>query len=369
MDYNRIFLAHYVSKMSVLLHGSSGYGKSSTVYAFAKAHGFDVVEKRSCYLDPLELCLPVKIDAMKYVETWPSKWLHDLTLPDVKPTILFIDEMNRAASQQTFNMMTELLLDRSISGIKISDNVLIIGACNMASEDVAVQELPDAVLKRLTNIAFVPEDSSILANMRSKLATEVLKLSPKILSKPGIAEFNLNGNPRQIDAVCTLWTAKFEDKEILNDEDLGVVARGRCGIEIGNALASTLLMIKKDVKFRLPRTCVPSTYEKISECEQSGMALEVISMLKDQCENPKMHRGIADYMLRYATPEVCRAIKETNLLNYMYPKDEFPVDKDGKPFKDLRPSSTTYLQESIKTGETWHMTCIRIGKLTLKSAI
>lgn len=369
MDYNRIFLAHYVSKMSVLLHGSSGYGKSSTVYAFAKQHGFEVIEKRSCYLDPLELVLPVKNDAQKYVETWPSKWLYELTLPDVKPTILFIDEMNRAASQQTFNMMTELLLDRSISGIKISDNVLIIGACNMASEDVAVQELPDAVLKRLTNIAFVPEESSILVNMRNKLATEALKLTPKILSKPGVAEFNLNGNPRQIDAVCTLWTAKFEDKDILTEEDLGIVARGRCGIEIGNMLASTLLMIKKEVKFKLPRTCEPKTYEKISECEQNGMALEVISMLKDQIEDPKKHRAVADYLLRYATPEVCRAIKETNLLNYTYPKDEYPVDKDGKPFKDLRPGSKEYNQDCTKPGETWHMQCLRLGKLTLKSGV
>lgn len=369
MNYNNIFLAHFVTKQAAILHGSSGYGKSSTVQAFAREYGFRVVEKRTCYTDPIEVMLPVKNDSDKLVDFWPSRWLSELTQEDCPKTVLFLDEFNRPSSTQTFSMFTELLLDRSINGMKISDNVLILGACNLGDEDTGVMEIPDAVLKRVTNLAFVPDDTSILVNMRNKLATEALKLAPKILSKPGVPEFKLNGNPRQIDAVCSLWSAKHDDKEILDENDLAVVARGRIGLEAGNLLASTLIAIKQDIKFKLPRQCVPSTFEKISECEQNGMALEVMTMLKDQCENPKNHRNVTDYLLRYATPEVCRSIKETNLLTYTYPKDEYPVDKDGRPFKDLRAKSPTFGQEITKTGEPWHMTAIRIGKLVLKAAM
>jgi hypothetical protein len=363
VNFSNILQAHFVTKMTAIFHGSSGFGKSSTVYAYAREFGLRVVEKRTCYVDPIEVILPVKTDAEKLVDFWPARWLHELTMKDCPPTVLFLDEFNRPASAQTFSMFTELLLDRSINGIKISENVLILGACNLDSEDTGVVEIPDAVMKRVTNLAFVPEDMDIIQNMRSKLATQALKLNPKIMAKPGIPTFRLNGNPRQVDAVCALW-----ETGLINEEELGVVARGRVGQEIGALLAGTLIAIKREDKFKLPRNCIPENYEQIAECEESGMALEVITMLKDNTEKRENHRFIADYLLRYATPEVCRAMKESNF-DYSYPKTEFAVDSKGNPFLEARAGRPDTGQPITKPGEPWALVALRIGKMQMKAKL
>lgn len=366
MRLNNILLAHFKTKLTVILHGSSGYGKSASIYSFAKDNGFQVLEKRTCYVDPIEVILPVKNDEDRLVDFWPSRWLHDLTSLDCPPTILFLDEFNRPASSQTFSMFTELLLDRSINGIKISDNVLLVGACNLSGEDTGVVDIPDAVMNRATHISFVPDDMEIISNMRSRLAQEALKVAPKIVAKPSVPQLNMRNCPRQIDAVCALFEVEREKGvPLLTDEELGIVSRGRIGLEPGNLLAGTLLAIHKKVKFKLPSTVTPKTFEQIAECEEEGMALEVITLLKDQmAADTKNARNIADYLLRYATPETCRALKEAGL-NYNYPKNEHPVDREGKPFVHADPKKNGELV--TKLGEPWPMYALRIGKLAMKT--
>lgn len=371
MSYDRILFAHFLSRKSIIFHGSSGFGKSSSVYAFAKNNEFgikfEVVEKRTCYVDPLEIMLPIKNEEEKLIDAWPARWLHRLASPDCPPTILFLDEFNRPSSSQTFSLFTELLLDRSINGtIKLSDNVLIVGACNLTSEDIGVMEIPDAVLKRVTNIAFIPDEHSIISNMPSKLARETLKNNSKILDKPEVPEFALNGNARQINTVAELAEIKYNEAFVLNEDDVGIVARGRLGLEKGNLMASAIFDVRNKKKFRLPREVKPENFEQIFECEDNGLALEVITLLKDAAANESNHRNIADYLLQYATPEVVRAVKETNLVLYSYPKDEYPLDKNGKPYVEQRKTSKEFGKPIKKTGEPWQLIAVRIGKIKPK---
>jgi len=355
MDLNNILMAHFISKQTLILHGSSGYGKSETIKAFIRKNGFKLLEKRTCYVDPIEVLLPVKNDKDQLVDFWPSRWLKMLTETTENYT-LFLDEFNRPASSQTFNMFTELLLDRSINGMKISDTVLIVGACNLESEDTGVVSIPNAVMNRATHILFAPTELEIRTNMRSELAREVIKTLGnigKIMDKPGVADFRMNACPRQVDSVCALW-----ETGVMNFEELAIVARGRIGLEKGNTLSTAIQAIASKEKFKMPSTVSPKTFERIFECEeQDGLRIEVISLLKDQ---PKENaENVALYLLRYASPETCRALHGSGF-SFMFPKA--PTDKNGQPFFNAFKGDTPVTDSNAP----WQLIAIYTKKLAEK---
>lgn len=204
-SYDNIFSAHFRTLSTVILWGSSGFGKSSLVRDFAKRNGFNVLEKRSCYVDPLGVVLPHKNLDKGVVEFLPADWLKALIDADT-PTILFLDEFNRPASLQTLNLFTELLLDRSIDGMKISDKVLIVAGANLSEEDTGVtQEIPVAVMNRATHIVHAPSHADVCKHMVTETARAVVAQVPTLVRKPGIPELHVENCPRQIDAACQMW--------------------------------------------------------------------------------------------------------------------------------------------------------------------
>jgi hypothetical protein len=363
-QFDNIFLAHHKTKLPLILWGSSGYGKSSTVKGFCKRHNYRLVDKRTVFIDPLEIQLPVKNETERVVDLWPARWLHELCKSN-EPTVLFLDELNRPNSIQTLNMLTQLLLDRELNGIHLPDNVLVVAAGNLDTEDTGVQELPDAVINRLTHLVFAPDEFQIIGNMQSKLAQEALKLNPKIAGKPGLPELKLKNCPRQIDAAVQLW-----ETELLNEEELALVCRGRLGNESGNVLASTLLQIKRQQEFKLPRKVTPEAFEKIAQCEQEGMIIEIVSLFKTELETnegkrtlKKVERHIADYLLQHGSPELARSMQEAKFA-FRYDQEEFPLDKDGQSYKDNRPNKDN--AEIKDTGLPWQLYALKLGKLSPK---
>lgn len=362
--FDNIFLAHHRTKLPLILWGSSGYGKSSTVKGFCQRHSYRLVDKRTVFIDPLEIQLPVKNETEHVVDLWPARWLHELCKSN-EPTVLFLDELNRPNSLQTLNMLTQLLLDRELNGIRLPENVLVIAAGNLDTEDTGVQELPDAVINRLTHLVFAPDEFEIMGNMQSKLAQEALKLNPKIVGKPGLPELKLKNCPRQIDAAVQLW-----ETELLNEEELALVCRGRLGNESGNILAGTLIQIKRKEEFKLPRKVLPELFEKISKCEQEGMIIEIVSLFKSELQThegkrtlKKLERHISDYLLQYGSPELARSMQEAKFA-FRYEQNEFPLDKNNNPFKDMRPEKEGV--EVKDTGLPWQLYALKLGKLSPK---
>lgn len=323
-NYSNIFLAHYLTKQAVLLHGSSGSGKSATVKALAsfsptkeqiKKHpqlaelknGFKVVEKRLCYLDSLTVTLPVKDDDKKVVSTYVAEWIQDLVDCN-EPTVLFLDEFNRPANDTSFHLLTELLLDRRINNHKISDKVLIIGAANLSSEDVGVKEIPDATINRLTNLFHLPSDAEQRKHHVFDINRKILTIEPKLHTKHGMPEINLKNNERQRDSVAAL-----AETGVLNEEEIGVVARGRLGVEFGTMWTSRYFQIKREQESLLPSKLTKETFQQLSNLEQKGMIIEVQNFLMDSFkESPEF---VAEYMVKYANSETCRALWSNEEIN------------------------------------------------------
>jgi len=321
MKYNTIFLAHYVARKPIILHGSSGSGKSSCVKALEgliptkeqikkqpelnevkKSGGFKVFEKRLCFLDSLSVILPIKNDKDKVIDLYIAKWIKDLSPENcTEPTVLFLDEFNRPANQTSFHIMTELLLDRRIDGHKISDNVLIVAAANLASEDVGVVEVPNATLQRLTNIFHVPSDAEQRLHHKYDLNRKILQRVPALHSKYGVPEVHLENCGRQRDVA-----AQLVETGLLNREEIGLCARGLLGMEFGTMWAEACFQELDSVERKLPVTLTEESFTQLKKLEEGGMIIEVSNFLADFKEkSPKL---VALYLIEHALPETCRAL-------------------------------------------------------------
>lgn len=329
--YENIFLAHFITKKPLILHGSSGEGKSASVKslsrliptaeqikkhpalkAVAERGGFKVIEKRLCYLDSLTVTLPVKDDNKRIVTTYVAEWIYDLS-PErcTEPTVLFLDEFNRPANSTSFHLMTELLLDRKINNIQISDNVLIVAAANLSVEDVGVVEIPNATLQRLTNLLHVPTDFEQRTNQQFEINKRILTRVPELHSKPEVGELVLKNCSRQRDTAAAL-----AETGLLTSNEIAVCARGLLGVEAGTMWAGAYKAEKGNEKSLLPSKLDESTFQQLSEVEQNGAIIEVQNFLANYIG--KQDKQVADYLVLHATPETCRSLITHHKFSFMY---------------------------------------------------
>lgn len=355
-DVSKILLAHFETRLPLMIWGSSGYGKSSLVMDFAKNQGFDVVTLHAQYLDPLALFIPStqEMKELGYVKVYPSQVLHRIFTAKSK-TILFLDELTRAR-EETFNILTELLLDRSVFGYRVPPQVLIIAASNFSEEDSGVRDLPDAVMQRLTHLIHAPDMRSSAQNLTSQILREILLKDPRSIRPPGRYPIHdsLKSCPRQLDACGILAEAG------LRGDDLVDVCRGRVGIEAGTDIAIRLEMQLCGTASLLPQTIAPEEYLRIAKAEVEGGVLEVVRFLTQQMASQANHAHIAGYLLEFASPETCRSLQ---VHGFTYQYSGIPRRVNGQPFKSK--SKTDFEPVTIEMpGKPWQWYAIKLAKLT-----
>ncbi|MFK7823592.1 MAG: ATP-binding protein [Oligoflexales bacterium] len=355
LNYSKIFLAHYKTQQSLLLWGSSGFGKTSLVKAFADMKDFRLMTVHAQYLDPLALFIPSTQDIgdKGFVKFYPSEILHKIFVTK-KRTVLFLDELTRA-NEETFNILTELLLDRCVFGYKIPDHVLIIASSNFAEEDHGVRDMPDAVMQRLTHLIHAPSPRESIDNMRSRLAQKLLENESEFIQHPSKYPIHdlLKPCPRQIDACATLAETG------LSGENLMAVCRGRIGIEKGTELAIKIEMYLSGQAKILPEEINEQELSRVYRAEQKGGVLEVVNFLCQQMRYVDRIPHIANYLLEYASPEVCRSM-QVHGLSFSY--RGVPRRSDGSLF-NLTSRHGSEPKPIEVPGKPWQWYAIRIGKL------
>ena len=355
MNYNKIFLAHCKTKQPLMLWGSSGYGKSSIISEFANMFDLELKVLHAQYLDPLSLFIPSTTTMQQngYAKMYPTEVIYDI-LNTKKNTLLFLDELTRAR-EDTLNVLTEIFLERKIFGFKIPKNVYIFAASNFSDEDIGVNELPDAVMKRMTHIIFTPHGAESIKNMRSPLAKSVLEKTPEILAKPFRPAIlnTLSPCPRQIDA-C----AKMAEKG-LSGEELIEVCRGRVGVEKGTELAFSIINHLQLNSLPLPQVLTQNEFKTLELIEQKGSVMEIIEYLTKQMAHFERHQAIAEYLLLYAGPEVCRSMQ---LHKFQYQIRELPKYPSGELLSYINHTSQNQIIFD-KVGKPWQWYAAKIGKL------
>lgn len=148
-----VFLSNFIDRqlrLSVMIWGPPGVGKSSIVSEVARAAGLATVDLRLSQLAPTDLRgLPVAEDGL-------SRWYPPEFLPRDGAGVLFLDEINMAPPAMQ-GVAQQLILDRRVGAYTVPDGWLIWAAGNRKSDRASVFDMPSALANRFIHLHVEPD--------------------------------------------------------------------------------------------------------------------------------------------------------------------------------------------------------------------
>jgi MoxR-like ATPase len=143
-------------KLSTMIWGPPGIGKSSIVAQTAERHGLDCVDLRLSQLAPTDLRgLPV-------ADAGVSRWFPPEFLPREGAGVLFLDEINLAPPAMQ-GIAQQLILDRKVGSYTVPDGWYIWAAGNRKEDRAAVFDMPAPVANRFLHVEVGPDFESFKA--------------------------------------------------------------------------------------------------------------------------------------------------------------------------------------------------------------
>ena len=143
-------------KISTMIWGPPGIGKSSIVAQVAGAHGLECIDVRLSQLAPTDLRgLPVPADGV-------SRWYPPEFLPRGGAGILFLDELNMAPPTMQ-GMAQQLILDRRVGSYVVPDDWFIWAAGNRKEDRASVFDMPAPLANRFLHLEVGPDFESFKA--------------------------------------------------------------------------------------------------------------------------------------------------------------------------------------------------------------
>jgi AAA domain (dynein-related subfamily) len=144
----KLFLNELITKnlkISTMIWGAPGIGKSSIVEQLTKEHGIEFVDVRLSQLAPTDLRgLPV-------ADAGTSKWYPPEFLPRNGKGILFLDELNMAPPAMQ-GVAQQLILDRRVGSYVLPEDWLVWAAGNRKEDRAAVFDMPSPLANRFLHL-------------------------------------------------------------------------------------------------------------------------------------------------------------------------------------------------------------------------
>jgi MoxR-like ATPase len=140
-------------KLSTMIWGPPGIGKSSIVAQMAELHELGYIDLRLSQLAPTDLRgLPV-------AENGLSRWYPPEFLPREGKGILFLDELNLAPPAMQ-GMAQQLILDRQVGSYQVPEGWFIWAAGNRKEDMASVYDMPSPLANRFLHLEVEPEFES-----------------------------------------------------------------------------------------------------------------------------------------------------------------------------------------------------------------
>jgi MoxR-like ATPase len=137
-------------KLSTMIWGPPGIGKSSIVAQAARSHGLAFIDLRLSQLAPTDLRgLPVARGGV-------ARWAVPEFLPREGAGVLFLDEINLAPPTMQ-GMAQQLILDRRVGSYDLPDDWFIWAAGNRSEDRAAVFDMPAPLANRFIHLDVVPD--------------------------------------------------------------------------------------------------------------------------------------------------------------------------------------------------------------------
>ncbi len=167
-------------KLSTMIWGPPGIGKSSIVAQTARAHKLGFIDLRLSQLAPTDLRgLPVAEKGM-------SRWYPPEFLPRKGAGVLFLDEINLAPPTMQ-GMAQQLILDRRVGSYVVPKNWYIWAAGNRSEDRAAVFDMPAPLANRFIHLEVQPDFESFknyaLARNFHEQIIAFLSFRPELLHK------------------------------------------------------------------------------------------------------------------------------------------------------------------------------------------
>ena len=151
-DYLDGLIRHNI-KLSTMIWGPPGIGKSSIVAQTAEANKLAFIDLRLSQLAPTDLRgLPV-------AENGLSRWYPPEFLPREGKGILFLDELNLAPPAMQ-GMAQQLILDRQVGSYRVPEGWFIWAAGNRKEDMASVYDMPSPLANRFLHLEVEPEFES-----------------------------------------------------------------------------------------------------------------------------------------------------------------------------------------------------------------
>lgn len=145
-EYLSTIVAHDI-RLSLMIWGAPGIGKSSIVAQTAAKHAFGFIDVRLSQLAPTDLRgLPVPDNKRQM-----SRWYPPEFLPRDGRGILFLDELNMAPPAMQ-GVAQQLILDRRVGNYVVPDGWFVWAAGNRKEDRAAVFDMPAPLANRFVHL-------------------------------------------------------------------------------------------------------------------------------------------------------------------------------------------------------------------------
>ncbi len=216
----RLLATAFRHKLKVLIKGAPGIGKTEIVMQACLAAGAALVVMHPAVSDPTDFKgLPAIVG--QHAEFLPYGQLRKL-IEATSLTVCFIDDIGQAPHAVQAALM-QLIQQREIDGMRISDHVVFCGATNDNSHMAGVQSILEPVKSRWhTIVELLPDQIEwVRWAKREGLAEEVLAFvmfrGMEALSNfKATRELTNSPSPRTVTAAAQLFAAGLHSHNILS---------------------------------------------------------------------------------------------------------------------------------------------------------
>ena len=232
-------------KISFMLWGATGVGKSECVRQLAKELNAELRDIRLCQKQPTDIGgLPALDHANQQTVFYPPAFLAPRF--DEKAVVLFFDEIS-LAPDDTRSAVLGILEERRQGNIEIPDNWIIVAAGNRPEDLGCARGLGAAANRRLLHIVIEPQLEATLAHfMKTGVIAEVLaflKVFPQHLS----GEESARTQKHELYPRPASWKKVSDVFQELRKADKRVRHLAVAGI-IGDSVAAEFMMLAEEVK-------------------------------------------------------------------------------------------------------------------------
>lgn len=231
-------------KLSFMLWGTTGVGKSASVRQLAKELNAELRDIRLCQKQPTDIGgLPALDHENRQTVFYPPAFLAPRS--DKKAVVLFFDEIS-LAPDDTKGAVLGILEERRQANIEIPDNWIIVAAGNRPEDMANARSLGAAANRRLLHIVIEPQLEACLSHfMKIGVIPEVLaflKVFPQHLSGEEAArtqKHELYPRPASWEKVSKIFgELRKADKRIRQLAVAGI---------IGDSVAAEFMLLAEEI--------------------------------------------------------------------------------------------------------------------------